>query len=111
MCPTPFFRLQALLLLVLIGALASGLPSHHHESAEGGSTLTDAGHHGHGVELAEQADRLVSQAVVIALPATPTIGFDGEAPRVAIAVVVTSEPVARGRAPPSDRPRAPPVSV
>jgi hypothetical protein len=98
------------MLVGLMGALASGLPSHHHASAEG-PVLVHAGHHGHGVQLVEQTERLTSQVIAISLPAAPAVDVGQDAPVVFVAVAESPQPVARGRPPPSDRPRAPPVSV
>ena len=99
------------MLLALMGALASGVPSHHHGEADRAPILVDAGHHGHGVQLVDQADRLTSHGVVAALPAAPLVEVGDFAPVTVGTDVPPVQPVATGRAPPSDRPRAPPVSV
>ena len=107
----PIFRLQAFLLAALVAALASGPPSHHHEGPDSGPVLEDAGHHGHGVQLVEQADRLTSHTFDFATPTLPSGEVREEPPVVTTVVVWAPEPVARGQPPPSVRPRAPPVSV
>jgi hypothetical protein len=104
-------RLQAALLVGLMTAVSSGLPSHHHYGAEVGPALADAGHHGHGTQIVEQSDRQTSEIFGVALPPPPTARLDeASAPAVA-PLATTSRLRARGRSPPSSRPRAPPVSV
>ncbi|MDH3205505.1 MAG: hypothetical protein OEO79_02785 [Gemmatimonadota bacterium] len=107
----PLFRVQALFLVALVGVLASALPSHHHEGSDVGPVLEDAGHHGHGVQLIEQANRLTAQTFAVALPTPHPVEIAAETPTLQPVFVTAVEPVARGRPPPSDRPRAPPVSV
>jgi hypothetical protein len=107
----PIFRLQAFLLAALVAALASGPPSHHHEGPGSSPVLEDAGHHGHGVQLVEQADRLTSQTFDLATPTLRSVEVRAELLVVTTVVVWAPVPIARGRPPPSDRPRAPPVSV
>ena len=111
MPPRASRRLPALLLIGLIGGLTSGVPTHHHGEPGGGFTLTDAGHHGHGVRLVDQTERVVSELLVAALPAPKTVMVGGD---LAVAVgksVPAAVPAAHGQPPPSDRPRAPPVSA
>jgi hypothetical protein len=95
----------------LIGALSSGLPSHHHEGSEPGPRLVDAGHHGHGVQLTEQTDRLKSELVAPGLPAPRVLLAQDDAPVIEAVAAPAIEPAPLGRPPPSDRPRAPPVSA
>jgi hypothetical protein len=111
MHPRPIFRLLALGLATLILALATGAPSHHHERSDLGPRLVDAGHHGHGVQLVDQDDRLTSQTLDVALGPPPTIEIGEEAATIIVEFVAPSQPVARSRPPPSYRPRAPPTSV
>jgi len=103
-------RLQALLLAALMGALASGVPTHHHGEVSGSPVLADAGHHGHGVQLVDQTDRLTSKVMVAALPAPPSLAIAENLAVAAVTPARVTKPVAQGRPPPSDRPRAPPVS-
>jgi hypothetical protein len=111
MHPRPLLRLQALLLLALTGVLASGLPSHHHERPDVGPSVVDGGHHGHGAQLVELSDRQTSELVAAALPATGVVDVGEDERTLPVALVPAPQPVARGRPPPSDLPRAPPVSV
>jgi hypothetical protein len=111
MRPRPLFRLQAFLLVALTGVLGTGVPSHHHERSDVGPILVDGGYHGHGTQLVDPGDRQTSELVVVALPAAAT-SYVGEAqPALSVAPLPAPRPVARGQPPPSDRPRAPPVSV
>jgi hypothetical protein len=87
------------------------VPSHHHGEAGRLPVVVDAGHHGHGVQLVDQVDRLTSDGIVAALPANPILEIGGYAPVSVGTVVPPARPIATGRAPPSDRPRAPPVSI
>lgn len=108
----PLFRLQALLLLALSGALSTGVPSHHHERPDTGPTLVHADHHGHGTQLVDQGDRQTSEVVVAAaIPTTSTFELPGVEPTASVAPVLAPRPLARGQPPPSERPRAPPVSA
>lgn len=107
----PIIRLQASMLVALIMALTSGVPSHHHGEAGRDPILVDAGHHGHAVQLVDQTDRITSDLVVLALPVAPNEELADLAFVMAVPVVTPPEPIARGRPPPSDLPRAPPVSV
>jgi hypothetical protein len=108
---TPLLRLQALLLLALTGALASGVPSHHHERPDDGPEFVDAGHHGHGTQLVEQGDRQTSELVAVALPTPGTLEIREDEPTLVSVAVPVSRPLALGQPPPAVRPRAPPVSV
>lgn len=110
-------RLQsvtALCLLVLLGALGTGLPSHSHADGEvpveRGSHVVAADHHSHGTQLVEQDERatsggpqlaMLSGAVAVAAPAVITF------------VQTTHTDVLRPmeRAPPPGAPRAPPSAV
>jgi len=111
MLPRRLLRLSAIVLLALMGVLTSGVPSHHHGEAGRVPILEDAGHHGHGIQLVDQADRLTSDGVVAALPSAPLVEVGDLAPVTVGTDVPAIQPVATGRAPPSDRPRAPPLSV
>ena len=111
MRPRPLIRLQALLLAVLIGALTSGVPSHHHGEADLHPVLADAGHHGHGVQLVDQSDRLTSEMSVAALPSAPTLYLGDDLSTTEVTFRLVRQPLTGGRPPPTDQPRAPPVSV
>lgn len=99
------------MLAVLIGALTSGVPSHHHGEADLHPVLADAGHHGHGVQLVDQSDRLTSEMSVAALPSAPTLYLGDDLSTTEVTFRPVRQPVIRGRPPPTDQPRAPPVSV
>ncbi|MDT8370348.1 MAG: hypothetical protein RQ745_14160, partial [Longimicrobiales bacterium] len=65
-------RSTAALLLVLSGALSTGLPSHHHEGAEPAEDevrVVSTDHHSHGTELVEQDKRTPAGAPQIAVTA------------------------------------------
>ena len=111
MRPRPLLRLQALLLLALTGVLASGVPSHHHERPDVGPVVVDGGHHGHGAQLVELGDRQTSELGAVAPPATAVVDLSEAEPTIRLALVPTPQPVARGQPPPTELPRAPPVSA
>jgi len=107
----PAFKRVALLLVGVTLALATGVPSHHHERPGAGPSLVDAGHHGHGTKLLDQASRLTSEFSSAALPSNVRLEVYTTATMSFEAPVPTPRAVARGQPPPSDLPRAPPVSV
>lgn len=111
MRPRPLVRLQALLLAALVGALTSGVPSHHHAESDLRPVLADADHHGHGVQLVDQSERLTSQMIAVALPSAPTLRLGEDLPTTDLTFQPARQPVIGGRPPPTDQPRAPPVSV
>ena len=66
-------RLLSCLLLLILGALGTGLPSHSHGvPGDDVIELVAPDHHGHGVILTEQTDRLRTVTVPHALPAGTT---------------------------------------
>ncbi len=95
---------------MLLGALGTGLPSHHHEDVVRGDPheqTVSADHHSHGTQLVEQVDRVTSSAPDFVAP-TP-VAFE--------LIVASTSPRSRTRpeplrpmerAPPPDAPRAPP---
>lgn len=111
MRPPRLFKLQALLLTALTLALATGVPSHHHERSDTGPILVDAGHHGHGTKLVDQDNRQTSELVAVALPTRTSAEVFAVAPAFFVAPLPSPRPTATGQPPPSDRPRAPPVSA
>lgn len=111
MHPRPLLRLQALLLLALTSALVSGLPTHHHERLGVGPIVVDGNHHGHDAQLVELGDRQTSEFSAVALPATSLVDVAEDEQTCLATLVPTPPPVARGQPPPSDLPRAPPVSA
>lgn len=102
----------ALCLLVLLGALGTGLPSHSHAS---GDTAVDrdahvvaADHHSHGTQLVEQDERAASVGPQLAVLQAVT-----EIVPPAVVMAVQTAPTERlrpmERAPPPGAPRAPPL--
>ena len=73
--------------------------------------LADAGHHDHGTQILEQSDRQTSETFGVALPSPPAARLDEASTPVVTPLATRSRLSARGRSPPSSRPRAPPVSV
>jgi len=104
-------RIQTLLLAVVLAATSTGMPSHHHGDGERTPVLADADHHGHGVQLVDQSDRLRTEIGSMAAIPAAQMTSAGIAPIENVDVLVPSSlPVIGGRAPPPARPRAPPVS-
>ena len=108
MRPRLLLRSQALALLGLLVATGTGLPSHHHADPVGAPALADAGHHTHGARLLDEAERLTSQGAGAPTPAH-AFAFDWALPPMAESVVGTDVARPTSRAPPSSRPRAPPL--
>ncbi len=104
-------RLLSCLLLLILGALGTGLPSHSHGvSGADVIELVAPDHHGHGVVLTEQTDRLPTVNVLPAVPAGTTSIVD----HAVLAVPIVPPPQGdfpHERAPPSTSPRAPPLSI
>ncbi len=99
------------LLLVILGALGTGLPSHSHKMDDTGHLeLVPPDHHGHAVILTDQSDRIPTIPGTFAVPATTTALM-----AVPIFTAVEIPPLQRDapheRAPPSTSPRAPPLPV
>ncbi len=108
---SPSQRLLSGLLLLILGALGTGLPSHSHRVAGDDSyQLVAPEHHDHGVVLTEQTDRIPAGPISLAVPAETTALAD---PPVVIALDVVRRELdlPRERAPPSASPRAPPLPV
>jgi hypothetical protein len=112
--PTPVRSITAGFLVALLGALGTGLPSHHHEGPKStpGSAhqLVAADHHSHGTQLVEQAER--TPAGPLQLPALA--GAVARVVPVATTAVDAPEqdvPRPMERAPPPDDARAPPSAV
>jgi hypothetical protein len=102
------FRLEALIVLGLLGAIATGVPSHGH--GEGYSVgIESPDHHGHGVQLVDTGPRITVGSSVF-------VASDGVAvawiPPVAISTPLgLDERLPRDRSPPPARPRAPPLAL
>jgi hypothetical protein len=105
--------LIAFCLAALLGALGTGLPSHHHatdDSFGDSHPVIEAEHHSHGTVLVEQDHRVQSTPLNVVMPASvPT-----EVPTPALRIVPQADPQwlpARERSPPQTSPRAPPSSL
>ena len=106
----PLRTTTAFCLLALLGALGTGLPSHHHA---GPSSPLDrevsltGDHHSHATQLVEQDDRTPSGAPYIAAAATADVEL---APPVGPTTELSDAGPLRPteRAPPPGAPRAPP---
>lgn len=104
-------RSLACLLLLILGVLGTGLPSHSHVGpGDDVGEIVASDHHGHGVVLAEQMDRIPTVSAVSVVPAETTSIPDYPV------LIVPADPPSQGdlpheRAPPSTSPRAPPLSV
>lgn len=104
----------AVCLLVLLGALGTGLPSHSHASGETpvdrDSHVVAADHHHHGTQLIEQGERApsVGPQFGVSYPAAVTL-----APTVVAVVESAQTDLLRPmeRAPPPGAPRAPPFAA
>ena len=108
---SPSQRLISGLLLLILGALGTGLPSHSHGVAgENSPRLVAPDHHDHGVVLTEQTDRIPAGPTSLAVLTETTALADPP-------VVLTPDLVhrelnlPRERAPPSTSPRAPPLPI
>ena len=108
---SPSQRLLSGLLLLILGALGTGLPSHSHRLAGDDSyQLVAPEHHDHGVVLTEQTDRMPTGPTSLAVLAETTVLADP--PVVITPDVVRHElNLPRERAPPSNSPRAPPLPI
>jgi hypothetical protein len=104
--------LTAAWLIVLLGVLHTGLPSHSHEidaPDAGGVQVLRAEHHAHGTLLVEQAERVQATAVQLAALPAAVERAAAQAP-VRTHIAVHRTPVRPlGRAPPpANASRAPP---
>ena len=112
--PKPLHSATALCLLVLLGALGTGLPSHSHFAGEAGterdSHAVTHDHHSHGTQLVDQDHRAPSGGLQVAVVVAVVVAFD---PPVDAVVDADDTHVLRPmeRAPPPGAPRAPPFSV
>jgi hypothetical protein len=105
------FHATALGLLALMGALSTGLPSHHHRDsgpADADLRLVSADHHSHGTQLVEQDERAPSNTLQMVTGIASDVDFAAPA---ALSVTPTPTRVIRPteRAPPPGAPRAPPL--
>ena len=97
--------------MFLLAALGTGLPTHSHGMGDGDlAELVAPDHHGHGVVLTDQSDRIPTMPGTFAVPTTTTA-----LAAVQIFTAVQVPPVHRDppheRAPPSTSPRAPPLPI
>jgi hypothetical protein len=115
MFPRPLRSITAGLLIVLLGILHSGVPSHNHETdtpaaAHDGVQLSAHTHY-HGVILLDAAERVPATSAEFSVPAvrleaTPAPTHDRRASHFDAAPLRPSE-----RGPPPAAPRAPPHFV
>lgn len=109
----PVRSATAFCLVALLGALGTGLPSHHHAGTPdpGGAHPTiDADHHSHGTLLVDQEDRVQSAPPELALPSE--IGAELHTATTRVVAFADRHCIpARERAPPPGGPRAPPPSA
>lgn len=107
----PLRSVTALCLLVLLGALGTGLPSHAHPRGNGladpDSHIVDVDHHSHSTQLVDQDHRAPSGGQQVAVVAAVVVAFE---PPVGPVVEADDTHVLRPmqRAPPPGAPRAPP---
>ncbi len=104
-------KLMSGLLLFLLGALGTGLPTHSHGIDDGHlAELVAPDHHGHSVILTDQSDRIPTMPGTFAVPTTTTALV-----AVPVFTAVQAPPLQRDapqeRAPPSTSPRAPPLPI
>ncbi len=114
MVPSRLFRRSVASACVsFLLVLATGLPSHHHES--GGGTDPNVGtasvdHHGHASELVESGDQVPAGGPLAALPPGPVLDLADPVQAIpAPAGALLLRP--RERSPPPGAPRAPPVRI
>lgn len=100
----------ALGLVAVLAALSTGLPSHHHARAvpvDPQPHAVSGDHHGHGVELVEQAERVPQ--VLPSLTAVPMLVAEASMSVRAVPRPGAEKPFPpTGRSPPPVTPRAPP---
>jgi hypothetical protein len=106
--------LTAAWLVVLLGVLHTGLPSHSHDVERKGSRgdhhRLSADRHGHGTLLIEQAERVQSNPLQLA--ATPVTIDTVSFPATPYTATYDRHPLRPlERAPPPGAPRAPPLSI
>ena len=103
-------RVGALSLATILGLSATGIPSHSHREDGPGAVLVDAHHHGHGVQLVAEQERLISSGTLIAAT-TSDLVLAEPAPALALWAPPISAVIPQGRAPPTNRSRAPPYPI
>lgn len=101
-------------LVAVLGVLHTGLPSHSHEversEAAGDQHRIGADHHQHGTQLVEQAERVQSAPVHLAVPPLTAAGVIFPTVKYTSAYYGTPlRPLER--APPPGAPRAPPQLI
>jgi hypothetical protein len=112
MLPRAIRSITAAGLVLLLGVLHTGLPSHSHERSGRAATLqqliVDADHHAHGTLLVEQMDRVQSTPVQLAaqIVSLADAAFSPPAPSLTEEHGTALRPSERG--PPPAAPRAPP---
>jgi hypothetical protein len=106
--------LTAAWLMVVLGVLHTGLPSHSHEverpEPPGDHAIATADHHGHGTQLIEQAERVQSASVQLAVTPLTLESVTFRTDR-SIAAQHSTPLRPLQRAPPPGAPRAPPLII
>jgi hypothetical protein len=104
----------AFCLVALLGALGTGLPSHHHEDAPDRSDslpdVSSADHHAHGTQLVDQDQRVPATGVEVVAPAA-LADLLFPMPAAPVDLPRSNVPRPMERAPPAVAPRAPPFPV
>jgi hypothetical protein len=114
MMPQFLRSLVASWLVVILGVLHTGLPSHSHEmkrvESAGEHPVVRADHHQHGTQLIEQAERV--QSAPVELAATPLTFERVTFSTVPYTAAYHNTPLRPlERAPPPGAPRAPPLFI
>jgi hypothetical protein len=109
-----FRSVTAACLVLWLGVLHTGLPSHGHDvertDVAADHPAVGADHHGHGTQLLEQAERV--QSAPVQLVATPTTIEHVTFPTVRYTAAHHTTPLRPlERAPPPGAPRAPPLVI
>jgi hypothetical protein len=109
-----FRSLTAACLVLWLGVLHTGLPSHSHDVERTDLTAdhpaVGADHHGHGTQLIEQGERV--QSAPVQLVATPNTIQHVTVPTVRYTAAHHTIPLRPlERAPPPGAPRAPPLVI
>ena len=99
------------LLLLILGALGTGLPSHSHRMDDADFVeLVAPDHHGHAVVLTDQSDRIPTMVGTLAVPTTTTgLAFSPTLGATEVPPLHRDPP--HERAPPSTSARAPPLPI
>jgi hypothetical protein len=102
-------------LVILLGVLHTGLPSHSHEAERPGTApdrqVISTDHHSHGTLLVEQTERVQSTGVQLAITPQSLATTTFFTPDHGIAAQQPTLLRPSGRSPPPGAPRAPPQHI